>query len=290
MKAIGIASLKGGTGKTTVCAYLGLALRDMGYRVGFLDIDVSGANLPQALGLKEAPPLGRDTRAERIVPARVEGYEIFSLASHFGKGAVLWRGGEENIEFQGETIELRGTGRYELVRQMIQRTAFSPDLDYLLVDLPPSTGDEVISLWEHIQNLWGVVLVCQPAALAFEDMERTLNMLEARRLPLLGLVGNMSGVRCPKCGETFSPFLDSNPHIGRFCRDRGVPLLGTMPFTPNREQLRGFARGIASRMLEAELMRPWELPLTDRVGRTVMHGMIKGAVRRIRRELKNGLG
>jgi len=230
VKTLVIGSLKGGVGKSTICAGLGLALLKLGYRIGFLDVDVHGANLPTALGI-DSLKIELDTKREKLIPSKMNGYEILSLASHFGKGAVLWKDNAEEI--LGEI--LKGTGKYDLVAQMIKLTDFS-DLDFLLVDLPPSSGGEVLSLYENL-NVFAQILVCQPTDLACEDLERMVNLLEVKKIPLLGLVINMASCICPRCGEVFFPFLDPAKGLEEFCKLKNIPILATIPFSQRRKDL-----------------------------------------------------
>ncbi|MBA7685060.1 Iron-sulfur cluster carrier protein [subsurface metagenome] len=276
MKTIAVLSLKGGTGKSTVCANLGLALRDKGYKVGFGDYDLSGANLPSALNIPEPfPYVGLDTAKEKILPVKINGYEIFSLCFRFGKAALLWEGGTQKIKAFNQQFEMRGTGRYALVKQMLTNVEFG-ELDYLLYDLPPQTGDEVLSLFENIKNLWGAILVCQPTDLAVQDIERTLNMIEVKKIPLLGMVGNMVGCICPHCHNSFSAFLDAGIDLEGFCRKRGIPYLCSIPLTQNKDIIDGIFRELADRVTRLEPVRIWERSFKQRLEAATAKGIIKG--------------
>ena len=279
MRIIAVCALKGGTGKSTVCAHLGLALRDKGFRIGFQDVDLSGANLPSALGIPEPFPQPElDTRREKMLAEKVNGYEIFSLAFRFGKAALMWRGGEEKIEAFGREFDMRGTGRYQLVKQMLANVEFG-ELDYLLLDLPPSTGDEMLSLWDHLKNPWGLLLVCQPTNLAVQDIERTLNMIEVKRLPLLGMAGNMVYAIAPKSGERFCPFLDAGIDLKAFCRRKGIPYLASIPFTPDGNVLGGIFSELADTILKAEPVKIWQGDFKERLAEGVVKGIVKGMFR-----------
>lgn len=277
MKRIPVISLKGGTGKSTVTANLGLALRDMRYKVGFMDTDISGANLPSALGHTEPPPLDFETGDDAIVPWKGDGYELFSLASFFGKAAVLWKGAENTIKVEGRDVLMKGTGRYALVKQMIATAGFSPDLDFLLVDTPPVSGDEMLSLWDWLPDIWGTIMVCQPTVLAVEDIERTLDMLGERRIPVLGLVGNMSVVVCPACGHRFEPFLDP-ASVTAFCERSGVPFLGLIPFCLDKTALADAFHTLALKVLAALPVKPWETPFKARVERALLKTFVTKAL------------
>jgi len=276
MKTIAVLSLKGGTGKSTICANLGLALKGKEYRVGFGDYDLSGANLPLALGIPEPfPHVSLDTAREKMLAVKVNGYEVFSLAFRFGKAALLWEGGSQKIRAFGQEFEMRGTGRYQLVKQMLTNVEFSA-LDYLLLDLPPSSGDETLSLFEHIKDLWGAILVCQPTNLAVEDILRTLNMVEVKKIPLLGMVGNMTEATCPNCHCSFSPFLDAGIDLAGFCHSRGIPYLASIPLTPEKELIDGKFQSLAEKVIAAEPIKIWQKSFKTRLEAATARGIVKG--------------
>jgi len=271
-----VLSLKGGTGKSTICANLGLALKDKGYRVGFGDYDLSGANLPLALGIPEPfPYVGLDSAREKMLPVKVNGYEVFSLAFRFGKAALMWEGGTQKIKAFDQEFEMRGTGRYQLVKQMLTNVEFSP-LDYLLLDLPPSSGDETLSLFEHTKDFWGAILVCQPTNLAIEDILRTLNMVEVKKIPLLGMVGNMTEAICPNCHHSFSPFLDAGIDLAGFCHSRGIPYLASIPLTPEKELIDGKFQSLAEKVIAAEPIKTWQKSFKERLESATARGIVKG--------------
>ncbi|MDO9333785.1 MAG: P-loop NTPase, partial [Dehalococcoidales bacterium] len=170
---------------------------------------------------------------------------------------------------------LPGTGRYQLVRQMLANVQFS-ELDFLLLDLPPNSGDETLSLWEHLRDLWGLVLVCQPTNLAVQDIERTLNMIEVKQLPLLGMVGNMVVAIAPKSGEVFSPFLDAGVDLEGFCQRRGIPYLASIPFTPDPEIHRKVFQELADKVLAQEPVKIWQRSFTQRLQDATLKGLVKG--------------
>jgi len=276
MKTIAIFSIKGGTGKSTIAAGLGTALRDSGLRVGLADFDYYGSNLPTALGIPEPfPYVGLDTAREKMLAVSINGYEIFSLAFRFGKAALIWQGGEQKVTVFGKEYILHGTGTYELVKQMLSNVEFS-ERDYLILDLPPSSGDITLSLFENIKDLWGVILVCQPTNLAVQDIERTLNMIEVKKIPLLGMVGNMVYAIAPKSGEQFCPFLDAGIDLEAFCRKRGIPYLASIPLTPDAEFIKGIFRQLAERVLSTEPVRIWERSFKQRLEQAAVKGIVRG--------------
>lgn len=214
MKAIPVASLKGGVGKTSVTAQLGKALQRRGRRVALLDMDIHGPNLHLALGLDHPPPLILDTAGEAIVPNQVDGLEFVTMASHWAEGTrVLWRGED----------------KLGLVQEMLQGVISWHDPEYLLFDCPPTLGDEVQQLFACLPNPHGVVLVTQPSDLSLDDAKRLLDMLAETGIPLLGVVSNMDGVLCPHCGERFYAFATRRVDIRQFCQDHNIPYLLSIP-------------------------------------------------------------
>ena len=278
MKKISIWATKGGTGKSTVCANLGLALKNKALRIGFLDVDCTGSNLPTALGILEPfPYVGLDTTREKMIAVEVNGYEIFSLSFRFGtKAALMWQGSEQKIKVFGQEFEMRGTGTYQLVKQMLTNVEFSNDLDYLLYDLPPTSGDITLSLFENISDIFGVVLVCQPTNLAVQDIERTLNMIEVKKIPLLGLVGNMVYAIAPRSGEEFCPFLDAGIDLEGFCQKRGIPYLVSIPLTPIKELISEIFDSLADKVINLEPVRIWERSFKHKLEVATAKGIIKG--------------
>ncbi len=276
LKKICVWATKGGVGKSTVTANVGLALKRKELRVGYLDIDCTGSNLPTALGIqKPFPRVGLDTAREKMLAVKINGDEIFSLSFRFGSAALMWRGGEEKIHAFGREFEMRGTGRYELVKRMLTNVEFSDELDYLLLDLPPSSGDETLSLFEHIEDLWGAILVCQPTNLAVEDIERTLNMVEVKKIPLLGMVGNMTYAIAPKSREEFCPFLDAGVDLEQFCQQRRIPYLASIPLTPEKELIDIKFNELANKVIEAKPVKIWERSFQQKLQDAAVKGTIK---------------
>lgn len=309
MYKIAVMSVKGGVGKSTVTARLGEGLKSRGYKIGFLDIDLSGANLPMALGMTEPlPRVHVDMATEKMLAVKHDGYEIFSLAFRFGTAALLWSG-EVEYNIDNEAIAaiteithcdadiallvmknlhdlnykrmLKGTGRYNLVKQMLENVQFG-ELDYLLVDNPPSTGEEVLSLYENMPDIYGCILVSQPTNLAVEDMERALNMIENKRLPLIGMVGNMVNAICPHCGQEFYPFSSPGVELETFCRAKGVPYLVSIPMTPDRSVLQDRFAKLTDAVLSQKPVRIWEKSFKEKLENAVVQGAMKAVLKRIK--------
>ncbi len=209
-KRIAIMSGKGGVGKTTVSVNIASELAKRGYSVGILDTDITGPNVPKALGLIKVPIYATD---EGIIPA--EGplkMKVMSLGLMLREGdPVIWRG-----PLKAKAIE-------EFVRNVQWG-----DLDYLIVDLPPGTGDEPLSVMQLIP-LHGVVLVTTPQEISLMDVRRALHMVQKLEYKPLGIVENMSYFTCPS-GEKVGIFGRGGGR--KLAQEEGVPLLGEIPIDP----------------------------------------------------------
>ena len=232
MKRLIVSSLKGGTGKSTTTVNLGRAFCRARYKVGLLDVDATAPTLHKALGLPEAPHWGLDSAGAKFLPFEVEGMYALTLASHYGENpAVLW-------------------DEPTLIRAMkeLLRDAVWPPLDYLCLDSPPSSSGFMQALYDQMgQDLYGIVLVFQPTDIALADLIRTLDFVKVKKVPILGLVANMSSCVSPK-GEEFWPFLSPKVDLGSVCQEHGIPLLGEVPLTSSQERIDRIFDGIAKRV------------------------------------------
>ncbi|TWU58465.1 antiporter inner membrane protein [Rubripirellula tenax] len=204
---IAVGSGKGGVGKSTVAASLALTLRRMGSKVGLMDADVYGPSIPHLLGLSGRPAI---TEAKRIEPIRCGDMPVMSMGFLIEPDqAVIWRG-----------PMLHGS-----INQFLGETDWG-DLDYLIIDMPPGTGDIALTLSQALP-LAGSVVVCTPQEVALLDAVKAISMFRKVNIPILGMVENMSGFLCPDCGKTYDIF-------GRGgARDKaeelGVAYLGGLP-------------------------------------------------------------
>ncbi len=208
---IAIMSGKGGVGKTSVTVNLAAAFTAKGLRVGVLDADIHGPNVPKMLGMEGkratiGPP--------GIFPVEMEGgIPVMSIAFLLSEddAPVIWR----------------GPVKMGALRQFVSDVAWG-DLDILLVDLPPGTGDEPLTVMQTIP-LDGVVIVSTPQDVALLDSRKTINMANHVNIPVLGLVENMAGFVCPECGTESHIFGAGG--VARAARDYGVDHLGTIPLS-----------------------------------------------------------
>jgi Mrp family chromosome partitioning ATPase len=208
-----VLSGKGGVGKSTVAVNLATALAAAGRRVGLLDVDLHGPSVPSLLGLDYHP---RPGRAGGIAPAPVRD-NLWAMSIQFflqeDDDAVIWR----------------GPRKYSAIREMLGAVDWG-HLDCLVVDAPPGTGDEALALVELLGSGTGAVVVSTPQRVAVNDVRKALRFCETLRLPVLGVIENMSGFVCPNCGETTDIFLSGGAES--MADAAGVPFLGRIPVDP----------------------------------------------------------
>jgi ATP-binding protein involved in chromosome partitioning len=205
---IAVAAGKGGVGKSTVSTNLAAALSRLGATVGILDADVYGPSIPQMMGHAERPA-GTEA-GNKIIPALHYDMRVISLGFFVERGgAVIWR----------------GPMVHKLLQQFIEDVEWG-ELDYLVVDLPPGTGDAQLSL-SQLLPITGAVMVTTPQQVSVIDVEKALSMWKRVEVPVLGLIENMSGFDCPSCGHHEEIFLRGG---GRQLAEReGIPFLGEIP-------------------------------------------------------------
>ncbi len=208
---IAVMSGKGGVGKSSVTALLAVALSKEGYKVGILDADITGPSIPKLFGIKQSPgslPLG-------IMPSKTSmGIRVMSLN-------LLLPNEDDPVIWRGPLIS-------GAVKQFWTDVMWG-DLDYLVVDLPPGTGDAPLTVLQSLP-LDGLIIVSSPQDLAFMVVKKAIKMAQMLEVPILGLVENMSVLRCPKCGEEIRIFGES--HAEEVCRSTDIRFLGTIPLDP----------------------------------------------------------
>ncbi|MEO0077425.1 MAG: Mrp/NBP35 family ATP-binding protein [candidate division WOR-3 bacterium] len=207
-----VLSGKGGVGKSTIAVNLAVALMLEGKKVGLLDADIHGPSIPTMLGLEGAQLEGSP---EGLVPARVGGLKVMSIGFFLGNpdDAVIWR----------------GPLKMGVIRQFLKDVSWG-DLDYLIIDSPPGTGDEPLSVCQLVGRLDGAIIVTTPQKVAAVDVRKSITFCRKLGVPVLGVVENMSGFACPKCG-TVTPVFRSGAGA-QISRDMLVPFLGAVPLDP----------------------------------------------------------
>jgi ATP-binding protein involved in chromosome partitioning len=210
---VAVLSGKGGVGKSTVAANLAVALADDGRRVGLLDADMHGPSVPRILGLDGVRP-GYEGGDILPVPCGPR-LKVISMAFLLdGRDApVIWR----------------GPLKMAALRQFVADVRWGP-LDLLVIDLPPGTGDEPLSVCQLIPEATGAIVVTTPQELSVSDVRRCISFCRALGLPVLGVIENMSGFVCPHCGEAVDVFGAGGGR--RMAAEMDVPFLGAVPLDP----------------------------------------------------------
>jgi ATP-binding protein involved in chromosome partitioning len=207
---IAIGSGKGGVGKTTVSVNLSIAMAKLGYRVGLMDADVYGPNVPLMMGVRAAPR----AVGERIQPLEKFGLKLMSMGFlNPGDKPLVWR----------------GPMLHSVVQQFLRGVDWG-ELDYLVIDLPPGTGDVQLSLIQTAP-LTGAVVVTTPSEVSLEDARKAVHMFEQVRVPVLGMVENMSYLLCPHCNERIDVFSYGGGR--RTAENMNVHFLGEVPLSPD---------------------------------------------------------
>ncbi len=207
---IAIASGKGGVGKSTCTVNLAIALAETGARVGLMDADVYGPSIPLMMGAADEKPF---TRGNKIIPIQRYGIHMMSLGFLLEEGqAVLWRG-----------PMVAGT-----VKQLLADVEWG-ELDYLLVDLPPGTGDAPMSL-AQLAPLTGVVIVTTPHHVAANIAGKSVQLFRRLNAPIMGVIENMAGFICPTCGTESQVFTGTSGE--QLSQTLKVPYLGSIPLDP----------------------------------------------------------
>ncbi len=207
---IAVGSGKGGVGKTTVAVNLAVALAKLGYQVGLIDADIYGPNVPTMMGATRQPNIVGENRIEPLVAHGVKFISV-GLISPGDKPLVM-----------------RGPMLHQIIRQFLQQVEWGT-LDFLLIDLPPGTGDVVISLVQTVP-LTGAVVVSTASDVALQDARKALEMFHQVHVEVLGIVENMSHFTCPHCQQVIDIF--SSGGAERTAQQFGLEFLGSVELDP----------------------------------------------------------
>jgi len=208
-----IMSGKGGVGKSTVAANLAVALSMRGYETGLMDVDIHGPNIPKMLNIEDAVITGDENGLfPVIVPPHLKVMSMAFLLQD-RDSPVIWR----------------GPMKMGAIKQFIGDVRWG-ELDYLIVDLPPGTGDEPLSIAQLIPKADGSIVVTTPQEVALLDSRKSVNFSKSLKLPVIGIIENMSGMICPHCGERIDLFKVGGGK--KAAEDLDVPFLGAVPIDP----------------------------------------------------------
>jgi len=243
-----VLSGKGGVGKSTVAVHLATALMLSGRRVGLLDVDIHGPSIPTMLGLERERIRGSE---DGLLPVEAGGLKVMSLGFLLGHqdDAVIWR----------------GPMKMGVIKQFLKDVAWG-DLDVLVIDSPPGTGDEPLSVCQLIGALDGAVIVTTPQKVAAADVRKSITFCRQLRVPVLGVVENMSGFVCPKCGEVTQILRSGGGK--RMAEDLHVPFLGSIPMDPKIAE----AGDSGSALTDRDHASPLARTMDEIIARIVGHG------------------
>ena len=208
-----VLSGKGGVGKSTVAVNLATALADAGKKVGLLDVDIHGPSIPTMLGIGSTPLVSNAGSVDPVYAGNLKVMSVGFLTEN-EDDAFIWR----------------GPMKMGVIKQFLGDVEWG-ELDYLIVDCPPGTGDEPLSVSQLIEDPAGAVIVTTPQQVAAVDVRKSLTFCKKLSMPILGIVENMSGFTCPNCGEVVDIFLSGGGE--KMAADFGVPFLGKLPIDPS---------------------------------------------------------
>jgi ATP-binding protein involved in chromosome partitioning len=207
---VAVASGKGGVGKTTVAVNLALALANLGHKVGLMDADVYGPNVPIMLGTTQEPQATPD---KHIIPVQSQGLKMISMGLlNPGDKPMIWR----------------GPMLHSVITQFLRSVEWG-QLDYLIIDLPPGTGDVQLTLIQTVA-VTGAVVVTTPSTVALADVRKAIEMFRQVNVEVLGVVENMSTFACPHCGKPLDIF--GHGEGAKTALAYGVPVLGEIEIDP----------------------------------------------------------
>lgn len=207
-----VMSGKGGVGKTSTAVNIAIALANKGFRVGLMDVDLHGPDVPRMLGLTGMPDVNSNRKLNPM-----------SYSDHLAAISM-----ESFLPKRDDAIIWRGPLKFSAIRQFIADVEWG-ELDFLIIDSPPGTGDEPLTVAQQIQDAKAVI-VTTPQEVALADVRKSINFCRTVNLEMFGLVENMSGLNCPHCGESIDLFGAGGGE--RTAREMGIAFLGRIPMDP----------------------------------------------------------
>ncbi len=220
-----VLSGKGGVGKSTISSNLAMYLAKKGYKTGILDSDIHGPSIPKIMGVEDEKGIMKNNLIQPIKTN--EGLKIMSMGYLLpGKDSpVIWR----------------GPMKMGAIRQLLGQVDWG-ELDYLIIDLPPGTGDEPLSIAQLLPDVDGVIIVTTPQDVALVSVRKSINFVKKLKLNVIGIVENMSGFTCPHCGKKVDIFKTGGGK--KAAEDFKIPFLGSIPLDPDIVEIGDSAKKI----------------------------------------------
>ena len=284
-----------------MAAGLGLALVGKGYKVGLLDIDITGSNLYSALGLSHSPKWQLDSINERVIVPEVNGYWLLSIASYAGEEhAVLWEGShhaelvnardriqkikdgaatvDELEKIRRQIDDVLASGKWRFVSELLsdEIVTWPQPLDFMIADLPPSTSNEMFSFFDQVKDLLGVVIISQPTQISTIGLMRTIDLLRVKQIPIIGLVANQDGF-LNRLGEIEYQFLSPRVDLRQVAKQAGIPFLVSIPQSGDGKKLQPYFSELTDKVVSSKPTVLKDVTLAKRLKRKV----IKAIVRRL---------
>jgi ATP-binding protein involved in chromosome partitioning len=247
-----VLSGKGGVGKSTVATNFAVALSLKGQKVGLMDIDIHGPSIPKMLGLEDRLLRGTETGLAPIV--YTDNLRVISV------GFIL--------RSQNDAVIWRAPLKHKLIREFLTDVKWG-ELDYLIIDSPPGTGDEPLSVVQLLGDADGAVIVTTPQDVALIDVRKAITFCRQVNLPIIGVLENMSGFVCPHCGKTVDIFKSGGGE--QMASDMGVPFIGRIPLEPKivetgdngHPYLQSYTDSETARAFDLAIKPLLDLPLRD---------------------------
>lgn len=247
-----VLSGKGGVGKTTVATNLTMSFAKQNFKSGILDVDIYGPNVPKLLGLEGQHPEVED---QKILPIQGPmGIKVMSMG-------FLLRESDDAVAWRGPLVA-------RAINQFLSDVMWG-DLDVLVVDLPPGTGDEILSILQSIPDVSGVVIVTTPQEVAVLDARRAIQLVKKMNVPILGIIENMSEFICPSCGQAHK--LYGEGAASRTSNEYSIEHLGTLPLDPRVISLSDEGTPFVVKEPESKVAKKFETVvnrLIDKIGIT----------------------
>jgi len=214
-----VLSGKGGVGKSTVATNLAAAFASKGNKVGILDADITGPDIPKMMGLE-----GQKAKVSETAEPKGE-----MLAPLVGPLGIKVISSSFLLQSSDQAIVWRGPMKMGLIKEFFMHVDWG-ELDYLIIDLPPGTSDEPLTVAQLVKDCTGVVIVTTPQEVSLLDISKAVTFTKMLKMPILGLVENMSGFTCPHCGKTADIFKKGSSE--KAAKEMGIPYLGSIPIDP----------------------------------------------------------